>query len=300
MVKRLVVVVAFAAGLAAWAAQAANAWYSVVSGSMACSGVVSWTATAWSGPTPASRENPEVYVWVSTDGGSTYTQVGTGAFDAADGYSFSGTWSNAGAATTVTLKVQEQVPWPGDGGDTPGPPHYATVVPPSNCSGQGGGGTTTPPSSSPPPQSSGPSRTGYCDASGKFWNLIVGQNTQPPYDQMHLRPADVNPTTGALYCAAPPPPRTGYCDSSGMFWNLYVGENVQSPYNQMNLRPADVNPTTGALYCAAPASPAAQPQGVAGAHYTKKKAHKAKHAKRHKVKARVKATRHARTLPFTK
>lgn len=286
--KRLIVVAVCAAGLAAWAAQTAKAWNSNISGSMACSGVVSWTATAWNGPA-AERVNPDVAVSVSTDGGATFTQIATGAFTAADNYSFSGTWANPGAATSIVLQSQALANWPGGGGDVPGPATTATVVLPATC---GGITKTTPP---PAPQvSSGPNRTGYCDSSGRFWNLIVGQNTQPPYNSMNLTPADVT-ASGAQYCAAPPPPRTGYCTPSGVFLNLYVGENNQPPYNTMNLRPADVS-STGALYCAAPP---VQTQAVKGATHTKK-THKVKHVKQHKVKQRVKAAKHAKTLPFTK
>jgi hypothetical protein len=67
------------------------------------------------------------------------------------------------------------------------------------------GPPSPPTSSSPPPseQPSNPARAGYCDASGKFYDLVVGQDKQPPYDKLGLRPADVNPQTGAIYCAPP-------------------------------------------------------------------------------------------------
>jgi hypothetical protein len=299
MGKRFVLVLAAVVGLAAWAASAAYPWYSEVAASMDCSGTVTWTATAWSGPTPDSRVNPDVRVWVSYDNGGTYTQVGAGQFDAADNFSFSGSFS-AGAASSVLVKVHEEANWPGGGGDVPGEPHYATATRPGGC-------PTTPPTgppTGPPP----PPRTGYCDESGTFWNLIVGQDTQPPYDQMHLRPADVNPQTGAEYCAPPTPPppsRTGYCDESGTFWNLIVGQDTQPPYDQMHLRPADVNPQTGALYCATqtvvagalkPAAPKVKAVHRVAKHATTKPK---KHRARPKPHVRP-ATAHAKTLPFTK
>jgi hypothetical protein len=46
-----------------------------------------------------------------------------------------------------------------------------------------------------------PGHAGYCDAAGEFYDLEVGQDSQPPFDVLHLRPADVNAATGSLYCA---------------------------------------------------------------------------------------------------
>jgi hypothetical protein len=63
--------------------------------------------------------------------------------------------------------------------------------------------STTPPSQPAPPPSNGPDHAGYCDAAGKFYDLIAGQDKQPPWDALHLRPADVNPATGAIYCTTP-------------------------------------------------------------------------------------------------
>jgi hypothetical protein len=182
-------------GAAGWLVPAAYPWYSTITASMDCAGTVTWSAAAWLGPTPASRENPDVRVWASYDGGTTYTQVGSGAFTAANGFGFDGTFS-AGTAASVVVKVHEEADWPGDGGDVPGPPHYATATRPSGC--------TLPPT--PPPPTPHFSRAGYCDTTGKFWNLIAGQDTVEPYARMHLRPADVNPQTGAIYCAPPAPP----------------------------------------------------------------------------------------------
>jgi hypothetical protein len=54
--------------------------------------------------------------------------------------------------------------------------------------------------SSPAPS---PSRELYCDASGQSYNLVVGQDKQPPYDTLGLVPAYVDPVTGAKSCAFP-------------------------------------------------------------------------------------------------
>jgi hypothetical protein len=63
--------------------------------------------------------------------------------------------------------------------------------------------TTTPPTTTPPTTPGQPARAGYCDETGKFYDLLVGQDKLPPYDKLNLRPADVNPQTGAIYCAPP-------------------------------------------------------------------------------------------------
>jgi len=185
VLKKVIVVSAVLCGVVAWQASSAFPWYSQITASMSCSGTVSWTASAWPGPTPDSRENPDVVVWASDDNGATFTQIAQGAFDQADDYSFSGTFSAAGAARVI-VKVHEEANWPGGGGDTPGPPHFATASFPATCS-------------TPQPH------TGYCDSSGKFWSLTVEQTTEPPYNTMGLRPANVNPQTGILYCAQPTP-----------------------------------------------------------------------------------------------
>jgi len=264
MKVRLMVVVAVAVAAAGWFASAAYPWYSTVTASMDCSGTVSWTAAAWPGPTPASRENPDVRVWASYDNGTTYTQVGAGAFTAANGYSFSGTFA-AGSATSVLVKVHEEADWPGGGGDVPGAPHYATATQPAGC-------TPPAPPAPPPAPPLNLSRAGYCDPTGKFWNLVVGQDKVEPYSSLDLRPADVDPVTGAIYCSGPAP------------------------------APAVLS---------TPPTPAPAPPVVAGTKGATKTITKAKHVKvakkavkRAKPKAHVKAKRrtftHPPTLPFTR
>ena len=59
-----------------------------------------------------------------------------------------------------------------------------------------------------PPSSGGSgseaSREIYCDPiTGQTYNLIVGQDKQPPYDQLNLVPATVDPVTGAKSCSVP-------------------------------------------------------------------------------------------------
>lgn len=115
---------------AVWFVPAASAHNSLIRASMDCGGVVSFTATAWAGPTAASRTNSDVRVSSSSDNGRTWVQVASGHFDQADGFSFSGTYS-AGTSTAVRLKVQEIANW-GDGA-RPAGPGFTSATRPTNC-----------------------------------------------------------------------------------------------------------------------------------------------------------------------
>lgn len=69
-----------------------------------------------------------------------------------------------------------------------------------------------------------PNRALYCDAAGKTYDLVVGEDKLPPYDALNLVPAYVDPVTGSASCnfpstvstpatttttaATPPPPAT--------------------------------------------------------------------------------------------
>jgi hypothetical protein len=130
---------------AVWFVPLASAHNSLITVSLACNGTASYTATAWNGPTTASRTDSDVRVFSSTDNGTTWTQVGTGQFNQADHFSFSGTFS-VGSSNSVRMRVQEFADW-GDG-TKPAPPGTAQANGPSNCT-----TTTTPttPSTPPPP-----------------------------------------------------------------------------------------------------------------------------------------------------
>lgn len=132
MFRRLMVGTAVMCGVVAWQAPAAFPWYSLISAKMSCDGTVDWTASAWNGPTPDSRYNPDVLVSISFDHGFTYKRVAERAFDQSDNYQFAGLYP-AGSAYSVVLRVQELANWPAAGGDVPGPPHYAKATRPSNC-----------------------------------------------------------------------------------------------------------------------------------------------------------------------
>jgi hypothetical protein len=115
---RLLLALACAVALAGWLASTAAACHSEIAASLDCQGNVSFTATAWNGSdaTTASRTNPDVRVWASTDQGSTWKEIAKGHFGSDNGFKFSGTFA-AGSATVVWLKVQEVARW--GNGDSP-------------------------------------------------------------------------------------------------------------------------------------------------------------------------------------
>lgn len=112
----------------------ASAHHPEITGSIACDGTVSFTATAWegtSGDYVRSRTNPDVRVHRSTDGGRTYgTEVARGAFSTSNGYSFSGSFA-AGSSAPVLLRVKAYASWANGAG--PGDARYVTLQPPTDC-----------------------------------------------------------------------------------------------------------------------------------------------------------------------
>jgi hypothetical protein len=110
---------------------AVAAHHADVTASMDCDGLVSFTVTAWNGPTNASRTNPDIGVWVSKDGGAFVELTSPDYFFAAsNGYTFSDTY-DAGDASSVVVKVQAQANWAN--GTEPGDPRQATASAPSDC-----------------------------------------------------------------------------------------------------------------------------------------------------------------------
>jgi hypothetical protein len=125
-----VLVCLFGAGLAVWFVPLSSAHNSLVTVSLDCNGKASYTATAWAGPTSASRTNVDVRVFDSIDNGATWVQVGQGQFNQGNRYSFAGTFS-IGSSKSVRVKVQEFAAW-GDGA-RPAGPGTASANAPSNC-----------------------------------------------------------------------------------------------------------------------------------------------------------------------
>ena len=132
MKKRFLLALASTVVAASWLASTAAACHSEISATIDCQGNVTFTAEAWNGSdaTTASRTNPEVKVWASTNGGSTWTHIATGSFSSSNGFKFTGTYA-AGSASTVKLKIQETRNW--GNGDSPAGARYLTLTKSSTC-----------------------------------------------------------------------------------------------------------------------------------------------------------------------
>jgi hypothetical protein len=146
-------------------AVAASACHAVVAASENCSGLISYTVTAWNG---SPRSNDDVNVQVNG------TQLPSGSFNSANGYSFTGTyqapsagpmtitasglgnWYDTGKGSeTDTTKTSVQVARAGNCPATQTTPTTTTTTttagPPS--------GTRTPPTTSTPPTTATPTPT---------------------------------------------------------------------------------------------------------------------------------------------
>ncbi len=130
---RLLLALASALTLAGWLASTALAHHPEIRGSVDCQGTVTFTAEAWTenNITTSARTNPDVSVWASTDGGATYTKVGSGHFGSDNGFKFTGTFA-IGSKSSVKLRVQADAPWAN--GAAPGDTRYTTLTKSESCS----------------------------------------------------------------------------------------------------------------------------------------------------------------------
>jgi hypothetical protein len=192
-----------------WFVPMASAHNALVTASLACNGSARFTATAWAGPSAASRTNTDVRVFDSTDNGSTWTQVGTGQFNQANGFSFSGTFS-VGSAKTIRVRVQEFANW-GDGVKPVGP-DYANASGPSNCT-----TTTTPTTTTTHATTTTTARTTTTPTTTTTRTTTTPTTTTTPPPTTTVPPATTTPppptttTTTApptTTTTAPPPPTT--------------------------------------------------------------------------------------------
>ena len=95
-----------------------------------CDGLVTFTSTAWNGPTNASRSNPDIGVWYSVDGGAYTELLNVDYFFGPDHFSFTDSIELPGA-TFVTIKVRAQANW--GNGTSPGDSRQATAFAPEDC-----------------------------------------------------------------------------------------------------------------------------------------------------------------------
>ena len=101
-----------------------------VTAAMDCDGVVTFTSTAWNGPSNASRTNPDIGVWYAVDGGAFTELLSADYYFGPDHFSFTDAIEGRDAAS-VTIKVQAQANW--GNGTGPGDSRQATAFAPEDC-----------------------------------------------------------------------------------------------------------------------------------------------------------------------
>jgi hypothetical protein len=153
MQRRVLVILVLALCIAA-IPRAAFAHFPEVQGSEECNGHLSYTVTAWNGPTPESRTNPDIGVTVNGK------EVQHGSFSPANNFSFSGA-VELGTPQPAHVTVTALGRW--GNGVAPGESRSATVKAPSDCESSTTEATTpssvAPSSSVAPPAAVAPSST---------------------------------------------------------------------------------------------------------------------------------------------
>jgi hypothetical protein len=197
--RRLLAFAGLVAVFGVWFVPMASAHNALVTASLACNGSAKFTATAWAGPSAASRTNTDVRVFDSTDNGSTWTQVGTGQFNQANGFTFSGTFS-VGSAKTIRVRVQEFANW-GDGVKPVGP-DYANASGPSNCT------TTTTPTTTTTHTTTTPTTTTTHTTTTPTTTTTPPATTTTPPTTTTTPPTTTTTTTPPTTTTASPPPVT--------------------------------------------------------------------------------------------
>ena len=151
MIARLTgLVLAVLAVLLALAAPA-SAHHVDVSATVSCTGVVSFTATAWRSPSVAGRTNGQIRVSYSMDGRDFVglPAKGTYAFDAANRFTFSDSFPLGHPLPhSVVVAAQATGPW-SDRGPAGGPHRTAPLLIPS-CPPRSATPTSAPVQSAPP------------------------------------------------------------------------------------------------------------------------------------------------------
>lgn len=299
---------------------AAFAHHAVLTASFSCDGVVSYTATAWSTTVfvPASRTNTDVRVFETETNGTALNpavQVGSGAFDSGNNFSFSGSFTVGSSVDTVTLNAKEFANW-GDGAGSSGGGNVESTVTATRAT----TGCTPPPPPDQCPNIEGNQATipaGMIkDANGD----CVTPPPPPPTDVCPNIPGDQATipsgmtTDGSGNCVTPPPPPppppTDVCPNiDGVQASVPDGMTVDASGNCVTPPPPPtVTPPTATPTSVTPTVvPKAKPKPVVK-HAKKKIVKKVvkktvkKHVKKHpKKKTHAKATQVRRpgVLPFT-
>lgn len=114
----------------------ASAHHPDITASAACTGVISWTSTAWAGDgTANSRKNADIEVKLTIVGGSgTAPAAVHGAYTTANGYSFSGTFTWPTGATSIKVTATAIAKW-GNNSAAGDSRTTNTISKPTNCAG---------------------------------------------------------------------------------------------------------------------------------------------------------------------
>ena len=123
--KTLAALIGLVVGLALFIIPIAAAHHPVITVSMNCNGTVSYTVSAWQTNDNAARTFTGVKVYWGS------TVVGTGNFNAADNFTFSGSFTPSPSVTSITLTADTNGTW-GDG-YTGHDTYSDTATRPTNC-----------------------------------------------------------------------------------------------------------------------------------------------------------------------
>ena len=123
----------------------ASAHHPDITASAACTGVVSWTSTAWAGETDKpktaknenelSRTNADIEISLQiVSGTGTVPAVVHGAYSKANGYTFGGTFTWPTGATAISVKATARAKW-ANGVSSGDSRMTSNIAKPTNCAG---------------------------------------------------------------------------------------------------------------------------------------------------------------------
>lgn len=132
---RVCVALGASAVLFAVLAPSVDAAYARIEGTVTCDRQVRWVATASTDGTPSERTNNDVVVDYRADGSERWQPAGDpGAFDASNGFRFSGEFRLPDGVDVAQLRVTPRASWgPDEDGAPPGDPRFGRVELPAAC-----------------------------------------------------------------------------------------------------------------------------------------------------------------------
>ena len=145
----------------------ASAHHSNISASVACSGVVSWTATSWS--TGLEGTNKDILVEKVVNG--TTTTITHGEFKASNNYQFSGTFDWPAGVNSMTIKSTPIAKW--GNGNTSKTGNSVTISKPANCPSQPGVSKSVSCVNTAPGNGSGTVNLTLTNAAGPYGSSVV-------------------------------------------------------------------------------------------------------------------------------